>query len=70
MIEYHVVTSHIFQPKHMLWVLKRTVGMRRFFQASNYKLNPMSLKKKTLLQYAGLTTSVNMSNWLNLKHYR
>ena len=21
----------IFQPKHMLWVLKRTVSMRRFF---------------------------------------
>ena len=22
---------HISQPKHMLWVLKRTVSMRRFF---------------------------------------
>ena len=25
----------IFQPKHMLWVLKRTVSMRRFFWAPN-----------------------------------
>ena len=46
MIEYQVINRLIFQPKHMLWVLKRTVGMRRFFQASN--LNLMSLKKHTL----------------------
>ena len=25
------ITSLISQPKHMLWVLKRTVSMRRFF---------------------------------------
>ena len=48
MIEYHVVTSHIFQPKHMLWVLKRTVGLRQYYQASNYNLNLMSLKKYAL----------------------
>ena len=46
MIEYQVINPLIFQPKHMLWVLKRTVGMRRFFQASNYNLNLMSLKKQ------------------------
>ena len=44
--EYQVANRVIFQPKHILWVRKRTVGMRRFFQASNYNLNLMSLKKK------------------------
>ena len=29
MIVYQVI--NYFQPKHMLWVLKRTVAMRRFF---------------------------------------
>ena len=29
----------ISQPKHMLWVLKRTVSMRRFFQAPKTCLN-------------------------------
>ena len=27
---YKVITYPISQPKHMLWVLKRTVSMRRF----------------------------------------
>ena len=27
------ITFLISQPKHMLWVLKRTVSMRRFFRA-------------------------------------
>ena len=43
-IEYQVIYRLTFQPKHMLWVLKRTVGMRRYFQASNYNLNLMSLE--------------------------
>ena len=43
--EYQVINRLIFQPKHMLWILKKTVGMRRFFQASNYNLNLMSLTK-------------------------
>ena len=49
MIEYQVINHLIFQPKHMLWILKRTVRMRRFFQALNYNLNLMimSLKKNT-----------------------
>ena len=45
-IEYQVIICLIFYSKHMLLVLKRTVGMRRFFQASNYNLNLMSLKIK------------------------
>ena len=44
MIEYQVINRLIFQPKHILLVLKRTVEMGRFFQASNYNL--MSLKIK------------------------
>ena len=31
MIAYQVNNCLISQPKHMLWVLKRTVTMRRFF---------------------------------------
>ena len=31
MIVYQVINCLISQPKHMLWVLKRTVTMRRFF---------------------------------------
>ena len=50
MIEYQVINRLIFLPKHMLWVLKRTVGMRRFFQESNYNLNLMSLEKNTILR--------------------
>ena len=30
---YHKTIFLISQPKHMLWVLKRTVSMRRFFCA-------------------------------------
>ena len=30
-IVYQVINCLISQPKHMLWVLKRTVAMRRFF---------------------------------------
>ena len=44
MIEYQVINRLIFQQKHLLWVLKRTVGMRQFFQASNYNLNLMTEK--------------------------
>ena len=31
MIAYQVIDCLISQPKHMLWVLKRTIAMRRFF---------------------------------------
>ena len=31
MIGYQVIKCLISQPKHKLWVLKRTVAMRRFF---------------------------------------
>ena len=31
MSAYQVIICLISQPKHMLWVLKRTVSMRRFF---------------------------------------
>ena len=31
MIVYQVINCLISQPKHMLWVLKITVAMRRFF---------------------------------------
>ena len=30
---YKKINFLISQPKHMLWVLKRTVSMRRFFEA-------------------------------------
>ena len=30
---YHKINFLISQPKHMLWVLKRTISMRRFFWA-------------------------------------
>ena len=44
MIEYQVINCLISKPKHMLWVSKRTVVMRRFFQAPIYRLN-MMIKK-------------------------
>ena len=31
MIAYQVINCLISQPKHMLWVLKRTIELRRFF---------------------------------------
>ena len=31
MTAYQVIKCLISRPKHMLWVLKRTVAMRRFF---------------------------------------
>ena len=59
MIAYQVINFLISQPKHMLWVLKRTVAMRRFFLATNYRLNLMikkniynfKLKKCVYLDY-------------------
>ena len=30
---YQKIIFHISQPKHMLWVLKRTVSTRQFFWA-------------------------------------
>ena len=39
---YKVINCLISQPKHMFWVLKSAVSMRRFFfLAPNYRLNLM-----------------------------
>ena len=45
-----VINCLISTPKHMLWVLKRTVSMRRFFKAQNYSLNRMCKKRLTILR--------------------
>ena len=50
MSAYKVVYCLISQPKHMLWVLKRTVSMRRLFLAPNYWLNLMCRKILTNLR--------------------
>ena len=50
MSAYKVIKCLISQPKHMLWVLKRTVSMRRFFKAPNYRLNLMCQKILTILR--------------------
>ena len=50
MIVYQVINCLISQPKHMLWVLIRTIAMRRFLLALNYRLNELS--KKILQFYA------------------
>ena len=39
MFTYQVINCFISQPKHILWVLKRTVAMRRFFKAPKFRLN-------------------------------
>ena len=44
MSAYKVINCLISQPKHMFWVLKRTVSMRRSFKAPNYRLNLMCKK--------------------------
>ena len=41
MIACQVIDCLISRPKHMLWVPERTVTMRRFFQAPNYRSNLM-----------------------------
>ena len=41
MIAYQVINCLISQPKLMLWVLKRTIAMRRLFKVPNYGLNLM-----------------------------
>ena len=50
MSAYKVIHCLISQPKHMLWVLKRTVTMRRFFLAPNYRLKLMCKKILTILR--------------------
>ena len=47
---YKVITCPISQPKHMLWVPKRSESMRRFFKAQNYSLNLMCKKILTILR--------------------
>ena len=39
----------IFQPKHVLWVFKRTVSMRRLFQHPKHMLEMMDSKIFTIL---------------------
>ena len=46
MIDNQVVNRLIFQPKHMLSVLKRTIRIRRVFTHQIINLNPMSLEKQ------------------------
>ena len=43
MSAYKVINCLISQPKHMLWVLKRTIAIKRFL-APNYRLNLMCKK--------------------------
>ena len=50
MSAYKVVNCLISQPKHMLWVLKRTVSMRQLFLAPSYWLNLMCRKISTNLR--------------------
>ena len=62
MIAYIVINCSISQPKHMLWILKRIVAMRRFFLAPNCRLILVSNKIFTILcsklclsiQYVGM----------------
>ena len=48
-IVYQVINFLISQPKHVLWVFKRSAAMRRFFKAPNYRLNLMGKKIFTIL---------------------
>ena len=53
----------IFQPKHMLWVLKRTVSMRRFFEHPKHMLKLMGKKIFTILR----SKIVFISTYVNAK---
>ena len=44
MIAHQVIICLISQPKHMLWVLKRTIAMRGFFKTPDNRLNLMNKK--------------------------
>ena len=46
---YQKINFLIYQPKHMLWVLKRTVSMRRFFSAP--KLYVKAYGEENCLQF-------------------
>ena len=60
MSAYKAIDCLISQQKHMLWVLKRTVAMRWFFLAQNYRLNLMCKKILTILR----STSVFISTMI------
>ena len=49
MSAYKVINCLISQPKYMFWVLTRTVSMRRFFEAQNYR-NLLCTKILTILR--------------------
>ena len=46
--EYQFFSTY-FQPKHMLWVLQRTVSLRRFFEHPKHMLKPTGKKILTIL---------------------
>ena len=46
---YQLLNFLISQPKHMLWVLKRTISVRRFFEHPKHALKLMSKKIFTIL---------------------
>ena len=50
MIEYQVINRLIFQPKHMLEVLKRTLGIRPLFKHQIINLNLICMKMNTILR--------------------
>ena len=47
---YQKINFLISQPKHMLWVLKLTVSMRRFFQHPKHMFKLMGKKIITILR--------------------
>ena len=44
----------ISQPKHTLWVLKRTVSMRRFFEQPSHVFKFSDTKRIAILKYPHL----------------
>ena len=66
MIEYQVINSLIFQPKHMLWVLKRTVRMRRYFHASNYNSEKKNTKITLLIVLTSRVGLIHFSEHVKL----
>ena len=56
----HFIIEHIFfisQPKHMLWVFKRTISVRQFFWVpKTYVLNIHNFKLKTLTRKFNILT--------------
>ena len=66
MSAYNVINCLISQPKHMFWVLKRTVSMRRFFLATNSRLNLMCKKILTILRSKDVVEMLKTLYYKNL----